>query len=384
MAAQGFAFEDCLLKHYVRVKGWLPHCKARKKANEDLKPSEQRRLRYFTFCAIGAIDVLMLKVAKVISLSREDKFDTVVFFDRETDAVLETQKRIPGAMGFPGNFIKVVLANDPAATLAEDHDYLAPPLDLQDENSTRREQLIHGQRRDFIKAFPFDIVNLDLEEFVFKANDPFPGEVIMALRKLFEWQKNPLHAWPNRPKKSVCLDGFTLMFTTQIGPPNISEEYTDMLRAYLEQNVASHPDLGDILLQRTGAANVAALQSDHFEHFFKLGVPKVLASLLLETDWYVDPDKGITTFAFKRNWTGGEYTMLHFVMDVKRQQPPRQRRAPNSSHAAGAIEAYASVVRRLFKQGDLEVTNELATSVQLKPSLEEIRACRRMYYPEDV
>jgi hypothetical protein len=227
-------------------------------------------------------------------------------------------------------------------------------------------------------------VNLDLEEFVFKANDPFPGEVIMALRKLFEWQKNPLHAWPNRPKKSVCLDGFTLMFTTQIGPPNISEEYTDMLRAYLEQNVASHPDLGDILLQRTGAANVAALQSDHFEHFFKLGVPKVLASLLLETDWYVDPDKGITTFAFKRNWTGGEYTMLHFVMDVKRQQPPRQRRAPNSSHAAGAIEAYASVVRRLFKQGDLEVTNELATSVQLKPSLEEIRACRRMYYPEDV
>ena len=384
MAAQGFTFENCPLKHYVRVKGWLPHCKARKEANESLDPSKHRRLRYFTFCAIGAVDVLMLNVAKIIRPSEEEKFDTVVFFDREPDAVLETQKRIPGAIGFPGNFIDVVLANDPAANLAEDHDYLAPPLDLQDEYATRREQLIHGQRRDFIKTFPFDIVNLDLEEFAFKANDPFPGEVINTLRKLFEWQKARLHAWPNRPKKSVYLDGFTLMFTTQIGPPNISEEYTDMLRGYLEQNIASHPDLGDVLLQRTGAANVATLQSDHFEDFFKLGVPKVLANLLLEADWYVDADKGITTFAFKRNSAVGEYTMLHFVMDVKRQTPPRQRRAPNSGHAAGASKAYASVVRRLFTQGDLEVTNELASSIELKPSLEEIRGRRRKYYPEEV
>ncbi|MGA3135190.1 MAG: hypothetical protein ABSC88_04265 [Terracidiphilus sp.] len=384
MAAQGFAFEDCLLKHYVRVKGWLPHCKARKKANDDRKPSEQRRLRYFTFCAIGAIDVLMLNVAKIISLSQEDKFDTVVFFDREPDAVLETQKRIPGAIGFPGSFTDVVLANDPAANITEDYDYLAPPLELQDEYGTRREQIVRAQRRDFIKKFPFDIVNLDLEEFAFKPYDPFPGKVIRAMRKLFEWQRAPLYAWPGRPTKSVYLDGFTLMFTTQIGPPDISEEYTDMLRDYLEQNIACHPDLGDVLLHRTGAAEVATLQSDHFEDFFKLGVPKVLAGLLLEADWYVDDEKGISTYTFKRNWIGGEYTMLHFVMDVKRQTPPRERRAPNSGHVNEANEAYASVVSRLFNQGDIEVTNELASSTELKPSLADIRARRRMYYPDDV
>jgi hypothetical protein len=326
----------------------------------------------------------MLNVAKIISLSREDKFDTVVFFDRESDAVLETQKRIPGAIGFPGSFIDVVLANDPVANLTEDHDYLAPPLELQDEYATRKDQLIHAQRRDFIKAFPFDIVNLDLEEFAFKPNDPFPGKIINALRKLFEWQKAPMFAWPDRPKKSVYLDGFTLMFTTQIGPPNISKEYTDMLRGYLEQNIVSHPDLVDILHQRTGTPNVATLQSDHFEDFFKLGVPKVLAALLLEADWYVDAEKGITTFAFKRDSVSGEYTMLHFVMDVTRQKPPRQQRAPNSGHATGASEAYSSVVRRLFTQRDLEVTDELVSSVELKPSLEEIRARRRKYYPEGV
>lgn len=384
MAAQRFVFEDCPLKHYVRVKGWLPHCKARRaKANAGLEPTKYRRLRYFTFCAIGAIDVLMLNVAKVISLSREGKFDTVVFFDYEPDAVLETQKRIPGAIGFPGSFTDVVLASDPAANLAE-HDDLAPPSELQDEFGTWENQRIRAQRRGFIKQFPFDIVNLDLEEFAFKPNDPFPGKVINALRKTFEWQRAPLYAWPDRPTKSVYLDGFTLMFTTRIGPPNISEEYTDMLRGYLEQNVASHPDLGDILLRRKGAADLAALQSDHFDDFFKLGVPKVLAALLLETDWYVDAEKGITTFAFKRLSEIGEYTMLHFVLDVKRQTPPRERRAPNSGHSDEANEAYASVVSRLFTQDDIEVTNELASSTELKPSLADIRGRRRKYHPEDV
>jgi hypothetical protein len=76
--------------------------------------------------------------------------------------------------------------------------------------------------------------------------------------------------------------------------------------------------------------------------------------------------------------------MLHFVMDVKRQAPPKHRRAPNSGHAADAVDAYVSVVRRLFTQSDLEVTNELASSIELKPSLEEIRGRRRKYYPEDV
>ncbi len=383
MAAQGFAFEECSLKHYVRVKGWLPHCKARKKANEDLEPSKRRRLRYFTFCAIGAIDVLMLNVAKIISTSPEEKFDTVVFFDRESDAVLETLKRIPGAIGFPGNFTDIVLANDAATNLAEDHDHLAPPPELQDEYGTRRDQINRAQRRDFIKAFPFDIVNLDLEEFAFKPGDPFPGKVINALRKLFEWQKAPLHAWPDRPARSVQLDGFTLMFTTRVGPPNISDEYTNMLRGYLEENILSNPDLSVALSNRTGAANVAILQSDHFEEFFKLGVPKVLAGLLLEADWYVDAEKGITTFAFKRESPSGEYTMLHFVMDVNRQNPSRQQRAPNSGHAPRAAEAYASVVRRLFTQSDVEVTNELASSIELRPSLEEIRARRRKYYPEE-
>ena len=221
----GFQFEDCLLKHFVRTQGWLPLCRdRRRKVNAGAPPTRQRRIRYFTFCAIGAIDVLMLDVAKVLRPSTEDKFDTVVFFDKDADAVNETQKRIPGAIGFPGNFTDVVLAIDPSEDVHKDPDYLAPPPDQADKFLTRRTQLILDQRRKFIHTFPFDVINLDLEEFVFKANDPFPGKVVNALRKIFEWQRIPISVPKAKPGP---LDGFTLMFTTQVGPPNISTEYVE-------------------------------------------------------------------------------------------------------------------------------------------------------------
>jgi hypothetical protein len=380
MAAQGFAFEDCLLKHYVRVKGWLPHCtERRKKANEGVAASKHRRVRYFTFCAVGAIDVLMLDIAKVIRLSQEGKFDTVVFFDKSSDAVLETQKRIPGSIGFPGNFTEVVLANDPDANITEQPDPLASPTNQQNTDETRRAQLVHSQRQLFIKQFPFDIVNLDLEEFAFKPNDPFPGKVVNALRKVLLWQKNPLYAWPRQPQRSITLDGFTLMFTTQIGPPNISTEYADMLGDCLTRNVNQKPELSQILQERMGVADVPTLKDNQFAQFFKLGLPKLLAELVLEADWYIDPDNGIKTFEFSRHSATGEYRMLHLVMDVKRQAPPLLRRAPNTGHTAAASEAYDRVVERIFQQPEIAVTDQLATAANLKPTLADIQARRKRY-----
>src|SRR5229473_3640208 len=99
-------YESDLIKHFVRTDGWLPVCSRRLKA---IQQSHQRRLRYFTFCAIGAVDVLMLDVAKVVSRSSTDRFDTVVFFDQSPEAVDETLKRIPGATGFNEDFVNLVL-----------------------------------------------------------------------------------------------------------------------------------------------------------------------------------------------------------------------------------------------------------------------------------
>lgn len=136
-------------------------------------------------------------------------------------------------------------------------------------------------------------------------------------------------------------------------------------------------------MSRVGTADLDTLQTHHFESFFKLGLPKVLSSLLFEQDWCVDPQNGIRVFEFARPRAQGEYRMLHLVMDVNRQAPPREQRSPNSS-PAGAVKAYGDVARKIFEDSEVVVTDELANTVELKPSLDQIRARRRKYYREEV
>jgi hypothetical protein len=61
------------------------------------------------------------------------------------------------------------------------------------------------------------VINLDLEGFLFHAKDPLPGKLVNAMRKIFAWQRYPLRGTNDEPKETI--DGFSLMFTTQIGPP---------------------------------------------------------------------------------------------------------------------------------------------------------------------
>jgi hypothetical protein len=262
MPSGGFKFEDDPLKHYVRIKGWLPLCRDRQRRLQERRAKYRRRLRYFTFCAVNAVDVLMLDVAKVIHCSTTGKFDTVFFFDRTPDLVTETLLRIPGSVGFAGKFTETVLVQ------LDESDPLAPPIDQKDTLEVRRKQTLQATKRYFIESFPFDVVNLDLEDMTFKARDPIPGDVIRSLSSLCEWQKRPLISKSNQE----LLDGFTLLFTTRIGPAELREDYAAMLLESLQRNVADDGSLRDMLRQRNGL-EVGQLQEEDFAIFFELGVP---------------------------------------------------------------------------------------------------------------
>ncbi|HYW44852.1 MAG TPA: hypothetical protein VE959_18465 [Bryobacteraceae bacterium] len=176
-----FKYEDCPLKHFVRLEGWLPYARRRLRSiRANRKASQQRGLRYFTFCAVGAIDVLMLDVARIIT-KNDGRFDNVVFFDRTDEQILETQRRIPGAIGFPGKFTPIVIDEDPVADAQiEAEDALSEKTDQPDESQIRERQRRLDIRKKFRLQFPFDVINLDLEEFLFKQRDPFPGQVVKA------------------------------------------------------------------------------------------------------------------------------------------------------------------------------------------------------------
>jgi hypothetical protein len=385
MDTGSFKFEDCLLKHYVRTEAWLPLCKNRKRTirRSGTKKARERMVRYFTFCASGAIDVLMLNVERVIDRSPEGWFDRVCFFDRTKENVAETQKRIPGAVGFPGNFTKIVLLRDQGEQPSSDEtEPLEPLTDRADTLKTQEAQRQLAQHRKFVQQFPFDIVNLDLEEFLFKPNDPIPGRVVNALRKVFGWQKRPIVlSGSGTSAVSVELDGFSLMFTTQIGPPNLNEGYLAMLERYMTENIARDPELETFLRERTNQESVADLRANSFPDFFRLAMPKTLMKILMEEDWYADPNSGITLFEIERPSRSGPYKILHLVMDVKRQRPARENRAPGTD-GEGVGTAYREVVRTVFSNREVSVTEALIDQDLLQAHLDTVRARGREYMGE--
>jgi hypothetical protein len=375
-----FKYEDCPLKHYVRLEGWLPFARRRLNAiRANRKPNHLRGLRYFTFCAVGALDVLMLDVAKVIK-KNDGRFDNVVFFDRTDDQILETQRRIPGAIGFPGKFTPIVIDEDPVADAQiEAEEPLSENTPELDEQKVRERQRALDIRKRFRLKFPFDVINLDLEEFLFKQLDPFPGQVVKAMKRVFEWQRQPII---NAKGQHEYLNGFTLMFTTQIGPPAMHPDYLAMLHTYLQQNITSQPGLLDQLETRAGLRDIDQLQNDRFDLFFKLSVPKVIAAMLLEEDWYIDPDVGVAIFQFDRDSKDGPYKLLHIVMDVSRQQPDKDHRMPNTQPQA-VTDAYGTVVRKIFEVPERIVVRDELDLETINKSLEAIFARRRMYCPDE-
>lgn len=377
-----------MLKHFIRTDGWLPACKRRRKLIRTKKTAKNiRELRYFTFCAIGAVDVLMLDVHRVISPS-DQGFESVFFFDKDRESVLETQSRIPGATGFVGDFVKLLTSDEleepegEADLTGRPEDEASDPLKSPEAElntkEVRERALQQEELRRFVSCFPFDVINLDLEEYVFKPSEQLPGKLLKALRKLLRWQQRTVKVGS---KRRPPLEGFSLMFTTKIGPDNLPDDYLARLQNSLALNLRRDDQLGPVLRERVGTDDVAELRRTNFEVFFKLAIPKVLANTLMSEDWYIDPEQGIRIYEFQREFEGGNYKMLHMVMDIKRHDPPRGKRLDGESSIA-AGEAYQEVVRRLFAQPEIVVADNTIDGPALTKSLDEIVARGQEYSGE--
>ena len=367
-------------KHYVRYNGWLPFCKQRKALLlESLKSSKQKRsLRYFTFCAVSAVDVLMLNYEGIIRASKKQPFKMVTFFDKSNDLVDQTKKRIPGARGFTGNFVNLMLSEE-FAELDDFGDEVvdvsvlleSPPTKL-DEYATRTAMREKAQLGGLFNSFPYDIVNLDLEGYLFRPGDEFPGRLLNAFRRILKWQRRPVFVGAGtKPKNLGPIEGFTLMFTTQIGPANLSDDYLQLLRRVIAENVATNAELDAALRRMFGTSDPTVVERENFDAFFKLSVPKQLSRLILDEDWYIDSESGIRTFCFERPCKDGTYKMLHFVMHIHRQSPDISHRASNTP-TKEAKESYISIVKRIFELKEDNVVLDTDTEVQLKDHLRHV------------
>jgi len=336
----------------------------------------------------------MLELAHVVKRSREGLFDTVVFFDRKAEDVAETKRRIPGAIGIPGDFVKTVLRDDPVsddelinsltrksdseAELLSGQAALNAPESQLDTSETREFQVVLAQHRDFIRCFPFDIMNFDLEQFLFRPREDVPGRLVNALRKVFEWQRDIPLVWEGRKE---LIETFSFMFTTRLGPSQLPEvkEYMDMLSGYLEGNVSTYVSLRDAFEVRTGTTNVESYRKNNFEDYFCLSVPKVIAAIASDADWYVNPKQGFRMFKFERGLPGDPYTMVHVVAEMQRKNPSKNRRPPGDPGIGNRDETYVAVMQRLFNEKPEAVTEEISNAAILSPSLAEIIRRREGY-----
>jgi hypothetical protein len=365
MADGDFKFEKCLLKHFVRHQGWLPLCKKRAQSLRTNAGNSRPRLKYFTFCAAGALDVMMLEMEKVIRRSASDMFDTVFFFDVNDTFVAQTRQRVPGAVGFPEEFVKVVLADDTAEggnidTIAT----LEPPEEDKFTTKVVDKNRVLAIRRQFVQSFPFDVINLDLERYLFIPREELPGDLVNALRNVFEWQRR---AGTTKDRKKYKIDGFSLMFTLRLGPKELGDDYQKLMKDYITANIANDASLEPLFKKRSADRSVTQFLRDDFEGFFKIAAPKTIMSLLHEQDWHVDPDHGVIAYEFERKTKKDPYRMLHVLMDVKRNSPSRERRGPGVESAA-AKQAYATNVKKLFEN------DAIAVALQLKELGESVIA----------
>ena len=368
-----FKFEDCLLKHFIRKEVWLQVCRQRRNAIiASYGRKAARRMKYFTFCAIGALDVLLLDREGIVKQSKQKEFDTVFFFHKTIEDVIETRKRIPGAVGFPGDFFEVMLSKDPTVGLAS-------PANSQNTKAVRHRQIAQAQRDSFVDAFPFDVLNLDVERYIYQPREELPGKLIAALREIFVLQT----AAGKVDEHEYILDEFTLLLTTQVGPRTMAEDHIVYLRDNcLQDNLNRYSELQEIFLTKSGGRNVTDFFEEDFDGAFKLSVPKSLVDLAVECDWVVNAESGVRIFEFQRDSRDGPYCMLHLAMTVRRQNPPRQRRAPRQPLAPADEAEHRRVVNRLFSDEVISVETQVVGKLkgELEADLGRLFEHRRRYY----
>jgi hypothetical protein len=206
---------------------------------------------------------------------------------------------------------------------------------------------------------------------------------VKTLGVLLDWQKQLGRAGGAFVYK---LEQFTLMFTTQVGPQGLPEEYMTYLRDHcLKKNLDGNDNLKPLFRNKSEGRTVAEFFEHDFDGAFKLSVPKSLIELVGEADWYVDSERGIEVYQFDRVWKGGSYRMLHMAMTVRRQAPPKEKRGPGQPMPDKAAVEQRKTIEKLFENPVLAVEELVVgdTKAKLEIDLRSLFAHRRRYYDPD-
>ena len=354
-------YSSDILKHYVRKNGWLPAC--REQSNFLKNRSKKIPLRYFTFCAAEAIDVFMLEREHILKRSiQTGRLEGVYFCEKNPEDFGKIASLIGSPeQGFQGEFDKIVLFEDDQDTknldlYAGDSDKEEDPAFSEELRKKLRYKDAHQRLR---KAFPFDILNLDILGMMFPPRKGVITPLLKSLIKILEWQ-----AQTPFPNGHPCHQ-FTLFLTSHIDPDNTDTEAIKQLTIRFAENIENNIAFRSAFLNLYGHEDTSKFVKDKFAEFFCLAFPKyIIHRALFKLGWEVKPGP---IYLYNRDYKreiNRQYQIMHSISVYKRIPDFEQRLDVLE------ISKYTNMVTQLVSNG-VSWIDDLVKMSDIKKSLEE-------------
>jgi hypothetical protein len=310
MVATGTAsridYDSDIVKHYVRLNGWLPAIQHR------ARRVGRRHLRYLTFCAANAIDVFTFELEGILHRDpKTQRLDGVYFCEMNPDAFNEISTLVGSSeFGFLGKFEEIMLFEDTRETEGLSLDDIAPTAR---DHKLREALSIKSAHQRLSESFPFDVINLDMSGAIFPPYEPPASQMFRAMRRVLELQKETS---PN----GRGLSEFTLFTTTRVAAEEMHPEAIGELQGLVTGNVRRHQSIREVFQEKYGNKEVEEVKNDEFANFFAIGYSKLLLHEAMLRHWDMEY-RNVFLYARSRE-TERLYHIVSTVAHLRRLSAP--------------------------------------------------------------
>lgn len=296
-------YDTDIVKHYVRVHGWLPAVEHRSR-----RVGNQRSIKYLTFCASNAIDVFLLESEGYLQRDPETaRLENVYFCERIPEDFGNISTLIGSShQGFLGDFEDIVLFEDTSETQGQMLSDIGEPGRDQE---LRDQLLIKDAKFRLRDAFPFDVLNIDISGSFFPPNEPPASRMVQALREVLDWQTEASNQDPT-------FHEFTIFVTSKVANKDTNSDALDGLQKLIEENIDTYQEYSDAFQAKYAHLSVDNLRETQYPDFFVHGLCKVLTSDATSKHWDIEYR---CVFAYHRSGHNGDgYHIVSMVAHLNR------------------------------------------------------------------
>lgn len=312
-----------VIKHYVRVKGWVECAKRRLESIREKKTDGY--VRYFTLCGENAMDVFLFEKHNLVYFDGRG-FPDVVFCEKDLE-IFESIRRIlkRGGGDFLGEFEEVVF------------------------------------RPEFAKLFPFDIFNLDFTRNCFPNHEQPFSKTMSSIVKIIEEQG----------KKDSDFD---LFVTFRAERSRENQTAIAQLRENMEKNLGEVAAIKEEFVQKYGDKGLDRLLNKDYGRFLFVTFPKLIVRFGNNSHFTVSCSH---EYQYSRRYTHSttghkcHYKIIKFIFSFKYvhvagsivQEVPRRPQILGSN--------YIEETKHSIKMEPVDVCLELDRSPCLKAKYEK-------------